>query len=78
MYIGQRVYVQKVDIAFHKWYKAHIVDIHRKKRAVSPAYFLWCIWDVLTCCKTLPMVYVVEYQDGQRQTVTADRIQIHV
>ena len=78
MHIGQRVYVQKVDIAFHRWYKAHIIDIHRKKRTVSSLTPLWCIFDVLTCYKTLPMVYVVKYQDGQKQTVAADRIQAHV
>jgi hypothetical protein len=78
MYIGQKVYVQKVEIAFHKFYKARIVDIHRQKRPSSQGTPMWCIFDVLTCCKTLPIVYVVEYQDGERQTVTADRIEEHI
>jgi hypothetical protein len=75
MEIGQRVYVQKTDLQFHKWYEAHIVDIRRQKRPATQGTVRWCIIDVLTCCSTLPMEYVVRYKDGTKQIVTFDRIQ---
>jgi len=75
MYIGQKVYVQKNELVFHKWYKANIIDIHREKRPTTQGTPLWCIWDVLTCCKTLPLEYIVRYEDDSTQVVTLDRIQ---
>jgi len=75
MYIGQCVYVQKTDLQFHKWYEAHIIDIRRGKRPASQGTLKWCIYDVLTCCKTLPFEYVVRYQDDSTQVVTVDRVQ---
>ena len=66
MEIGQRVYVQRLQ--FHKWYEAHIVDIRRQKRPTGR------IIDVLTCCSTLPMEYIVRYKDDTTQIVTFDRI----
>jgi hypothetical protein len=75
MFIGQKVYVQKTDLQFHKWYKAHIIDIRRGKRPASQGTLKWCLWDMLTRCKTLPMAYVVRYPDDSTQVVTADRIQ---
>jgi hypothetical protein len=75
MYIGKKVYVQKNELVFHKWYKAHIIDIRREKRPVSQGTPEWCILDVLTCCKTLPLEYVVRYEDDSTQVVTFDRIQ---
>ena len=27
MQVGERVYVQKNELAIHKWYKAHIIEI---------------------------------------------------
>ena len=75
MYIGQPVYVQKTDLQFHKWYKAHIIDIRREKPPTTQGTPVWCIVDVLTCCKTLPLEYVVRYEDDSTQVVTFDRIQ---
>ena len=35
MEVGQSVYVQKNELVFDKWYKAHIIDIRQTKRPAS-------------------------------------------
>ena len=69
MEIGQRVYVQKTDLQSHKWYEAYIVDIRLHHEHTEQGTV--CRW---FCCSTLPMEYVVRYNDGSTQNVTLDRI----
>ena len=77
MHIGQHVYVQKDEIQFHVWYKVRIIDIRRRKRPASQGTPLWCLVDVLTCCQTVPLEYVVKYQDDIIQVVSRDRLEEH-
>lgn len=49
--------------------------MRREKRPTTQGTPVWCIWDVLTCCKTLSLEYVVRYEDDSTQVVTLDRIQ---
>ena len=74
MEIGQRVYVQKNELQFHKWYKAYIVEIRRQTTPMTNFSVFQCLTSVLPCCSTLPMEYVVRYEDGNTQIVTVDRI----
>jgi hypothetical protein len=75
MHLGQRVYAQTNEINFHRWYECKITDIRRKKRSAEQGNVLYCILDVLTCCKTLPWEYVVEFQDGSTLALPRERIQ---
>ena len=75
MHCGQRVYAQTDEIVFHRWYECKIIDIHRKKRPAGQGNIIYCILDIVTCCKTLPLEYVVEFQDGSTLSLSQDRIQ---
>ena len=72
MEVGQRVYVQKDELVFHKWYEAHIVEIRRQKRPAVQGN--WCVYDILTGCSKLPVEYVVRYSNDTTQVVPLDRI----
>ena len=69
MEVGQRVYVQKDELVFHKWYEARIVEIRMQKRPAAP---FWCVY--LTGCSKLPVEYVVRYSNDTTQVVPLDRI----
>ena len=72
MEVGQRAYVQKDELVFHKWYEAHIVEIRRQKRPAVQGN--WCVYDILTGCSKLPVEYVVRYSNDTTQVVPLDRI----
>lgn len=74
MQVGDRVYVQKNELVFHKWYKAHIIEIRPTKRPASQGTLRWCIIDIFTCCSKLPMEYVVMYEDQTTQIVNIGQI----
>jgi len=74
MEVGQRVYVQKDELVFHKWYEAHIVEIRRQKRPAVQGNPFWCVYDILTGCSKLPVEYVVRYSNDTTQVVPLDRI----
>jgi len=78
MEVGQRVYVQKDELAFHRWYEAHIVEIHIKKHPASQGTCVWHLYDILTCCSKITVEYVVKYPNDTTQVVPADRITEHI
>lgn len=55
MEVGQSVYVQKNELVFDKWYKAHIIDIRQTKRPASQGTTKDCLVDMVTCCSKLPL-----------------------
>ena len=74
MEVGQSVYVQKNELVFDKWYKAHIIDIRQTKRPASQGNPWWCLVDMVTCCSKLPIEYVVRYVDDTTQAVHIGQI----
>jgi len=75
MRIGQRVYAQKNELQFHKWYKAKIVLIRRAKRTGAKFPCFWWIIDSVTCRRYRPMEYVIQFQDKSQQVVSKSRLQ---
>jgi len=66
MEVGQRVYVQKDELAFHRWYEAHIVEIHvknpqRRKARVGGTLTTFLpvvqkyMWNMLSDILTIPL-----------------------
>jgi hypothetical protein len=74
MECGQRVYVQKDELVFHKWYEAHIVEIRTQQRPAAERTPFWCLCEMTTVCSKLPLEYVVRYSDDTTQVVPLDRI----
>jgi hypothetical protein len=77
MEVGQRVYVQKDELVFHKWYEAHIVEIRMQKRPTAQSTSFRCMYDILTGCSKLPVEYIVRYSNDTTQVVPLDRIFEH-
>jgi len=78
MEVGQRVYVQKDELAFHRWYEAHIVEIHVKNPTASQGTCGWHLYNILTCCSKIYVEYVVRYPDDTTQVVPFDRIMEYI
>lgn len=75
MQVGKRVYVQKDEIQFHRWYKAHITHIRFKTYPISWKSPFRCMWNVFTCYTCSKIEYVVRLQDGTTLTVDRHRLE---
>ena len=73
MYVGQRVYATKTEVSFHRQYKAHIIQIRRHKKGICA-----CLINAFTFGCILQHEYVIEFQDGSRQAVLSNRLQLHI
>ena len=78
MHVGQKVYVQKVEIQFHKWYKGHITHIRLQSRPVTCLSPFRCMWHLFTCYTCAKLEYVIQLQDGSTVVVGKERIELNL